>query len=153
MDNDPRNKGVEDITDVSPHILHMIENFFATYKDLEGKEAWSKVEPCLGKDAALKELGDSIVMYNESVANDTPDPRRSHLKAPDFWHASIEPSKQSWLPDGTPWTGFPERVSVYIEVPATTNNKYEFDHASGMLQLDRVLHSAVFYPLDYGFIP
>ena len=153
VDNDPRNKGVEDITDVSPHILHMIENFFATYKDLEGKEAWSKVEPCLGKDAALKELGDSIVMYNESVANDTPDPRRSHLKAPDFWHASIEPSKQSWLPDGTPWTGFPERVSVYIEVPATTNNKYEFDHASGMLQLDRVLHSAVFYPLDYGFIP
>ena len=153
VENDPRNKGVEDITDVSPHILQMIEHFFATYKDLEGKEAWSKVEPCLGRETALKELGESIIMYNESVAGEVPDPRAGTLKPPDFWHASIQPSKSSWLPDGTPATGFPERVSVYIEVPATTNNKYEFDHVSGMLQLDRVLHSAVFYPLDYGFIP
>ena len=90
VENDPRNKGVEDITDVSPHILHMIENFFATYKDLEGKDAWSKVEPIRGREAALKELGEAIIMYNDEVAQETPDPRAGQaLKPPDFWHASI----------------------------------------------------------------
>ena len=31
--------------------------------------------------------------------------------------------------------------------------RYEWDEESGVLRLDRVLHSAVFYPFDYGFIP
>lgn len=40
-----------------------------------------------------------------------------------------------------------------IEVSAGSRNKYEYDHNSGRLVLDRVLHSACFYPYDYGFIP
>src|SRR5499427_9822686 len=40
-----------------------------------------------------------------------------------------------------------------IEVPSGSKNKYELDKTTGMLRLDRVLHSAVHYPADYGFIP
>lgn len=40
-----------------------------------------------------------------------------------------------------------------IEVPKGGTVKYELDKESGMLRLDRVLYSAVFYPANYGFIP
>jgi inorganic pyrophosphatase len=42
---------------------------------------------------------------------------------------------------------------VVIEVPMGSKNKYELDKETGLLRLDRVLHSAVFYPANYGFIP
>lgn len=43
-------------------------------------------------------------------------------------------------------------VEAIIEIPAGSQNKYEFDHERGMLRLDRVLYSPVHYPADYGFI-
>jgi inorganic pyrophosphatase len=43
-------------------------------------------------------------------------------------------------------------VRVLVEIPKGSRNKYELDHASGRLRLDRALHSAVHYPTDYGFI-
>jgi inorganic pyrophosphatase len=46
-------------------------------------------------------------------------------------------------------SGFP----VVIEVPKGSSNKYELDKETGFLRLDRVLHSAVHYPANYGFIP
>jgi inorganic pyrophosphatase len=46
-------------------------------------------------------------------------------------------------------TAFP----VVIEIPKGSTNKYELDKATGLLRLDRVLYSAVYYPADYGFIP
>jgi inorganic pyrophosphatase len=42
---------------------------------------------------------------------------------------------------------------VVIEVPKGSKNKYELDKETGLLRLDRVLHSAVYYPANYGFIP
>jgi inorganic pyrophosphatase len=42
---------------------------------------------------------------------------------------------------------------VVIEVPMGSKNKYELDKETGLLRLDRVLHSAVHYPANYGFIP
>jgi hypothetical protein len=39
------------------------------------------------------------------------------------------------------------------QVSKGSRMKYEWDSDAGMLRLDRVLHSAVFYPHDYGFIP
>ena len=42
---------------------------------------------------------------------------------------------------------------VVIEVPMGSKNKYELDKESGLLRLDRVLYSAVYYPANYGFIP
>jgi inorganic pyrophosphatase len=42
---------------------------------------------------------------------------------------------------------------VVIEIPKGSTNKYELDKETGLLRLDRVLYSAVYYPADYGFIP
>ena len=42
---------------------------------------------------------------------------------------------------------------VVIEVPMGSKNKYELDKETGLLRLDRVLYSAVYYPANYGFIP
>jgi inorganic pyrophosphatase len=42
---------------------------------------------------------------------------------------------------------------VVIEISKGSKNKYELDKETGLLKLDRVLYSAVYYPADYGFIP
>jgi inorganic pyrophosphatase len=46
-----------------------------------------------------------------------------------------------------------EHFPAIIEIPKGSTNKYELDKQTGLLRLDRVLHSAVYYPADYGFIP
>jgi inorganic pyrophosphatase len=46
-----------------------------------------------------------------------------------------------------------EMVEVMVEIPKGSRNKYEMDHTTHRLRLDRVLHSSVHYPTDYGFIP
>ncbi|MEH0155207.1 inorganic diphosphatase [Limibacter armeniacum] len=47
----------------------------------------------------------------------------------------------------------PNEVNAIIEIPTGSRAKYELDKASGMLKLDRVLYSSVYYPANYGFIP
>ena len=42
---------------------------------------------------------------------------------------------------------------MLVEVQSGSANKYEWDAQSGLLKLDRVLHGALHYPGDYGFIP
>ena len=44
-------------------------------------------------------------------------------------------------------------VNLVVEIPAGSRNKYEFCSEAGVMALDRVLHSSVRYPFDYGFIP
>ncbi len=41
---------------------------------------------------------------------------------------------------------------VTIEIPKGTKNKYEMDHHTGRIRLDRTLFTATQYPNDYGFI-
>ena len=48
---------------------------------------------------------------------------------------------------------FPEVFNAVIEIPQGSHNKYEIDKETGLLMLDRVLHSPMYYPVDYGFIP
>jgi inorganic pyrophosphatase len=43
-------------------------------------------------------------------------------------------------------------VDVLVEIAKGSRNKYELDEKSGRLRLDRVLHSSVHYPTDYGFV-
>lgn len=43
-------------------------------------------------------------------------------------------------------------IEVVVEVPKGSRNKYEMDHATGVIRLDRDLSTAVRYPADYGFI-
>ena len=47
----------------------------------------------------------------------------------------------------------PNIVNAIIEIPKGSKAKYEIDKKTGMLKLDRVLYSSVFYPANYGFIP
>jgi len=47
----------------------------------------------------------------------------------------------------------PEIVTGIVEIPKNTRAKYELDKESGMLKLDRVLYSSMYYPANYGFIP
>jgi inorganic pyrophosphatase len=47
----------------------------------------------------------------------------------------------------------PGIVNGIVEIPKGTRAKYELDKESGLLKLDRVLYSSVYYPANYGFIP
>jgi len=48
----------------------------------------------------------------------------------------------------------PWDVNVIIEVPLGSDPvKYELDKASGAMFVDRFLHTAMYYPMNYGFIP
>lgn len=41
---------------------------------------------------------------------------------------------------------------VLVEIPKGSRNKYEVDHESGKIRLDRVLFTSMVYPADYGYI-
>jgi len=41
---------------------------------------------------------------------------------------------------------------VIIEIPKGQRNKYEMDHETGRIRLDRMLFTSTRYPADYGFI-
>jgi inorganic pyrophosphatase len=48
----------------------------------------------------------------------------------------------------------PDDVNVIIEVPVGGQPiKYELDKESGVLVVDRFLHTPMFYPGNYGFVP
>src|SRR5262245_29087491 len=55
--------------------------------------------------------------------------------------------------DVTPGEGLPARFTTVIEIPMGSSVKYELDKETGLLRLDRILYSAVYYPASYGFIP
>ena len=44
-------------------------------------------------------------------------------------------------------------IEVVVEIPKGSRNKYEMDHDSGVIHLDRMLFTATQYPADYGFVP
>ena len=58
-----------------------------------------------------------------------------------------------------PWHGAshgdkaPQVVKALIEIPQGSRTKYEIDKPTGLLKLDRVIHSSFHYPVNYGFIP
>lgn len=47
----------------------------------------------------------------------------------------------------------PEQFRIIIEIPRGSANKYEVDKETGLIKLDRVSYSAMYYPMDYGFAP
>src|SRR6476660_1340555 len=61
----------------------------------------------------------------------------------------MHPWHDSYIDDAQLASAF----ATVIEIPKGSTNKYELDKETGLLRLDRVLHSAVYYPADYGFIP
>src|SRR5499433_1537716 len=61
----------------------------------------------------------------------------------------MHPWHDSYIDDSLIETAFP----VVIEIPMGSSVKYELDKETGLLRLDRILYSAVYYPANYGFIP
>lgn len=55
--------------------------------------------------------------------------------------------------DVTPGERLPTEFNTLVEIPMGSSVKYELDKKTGLLRLDRVLYSAVYYPANYGFIP
>ena len=55
--------------------------------------------------------------------------------------------------DVSPGKDVPRDFQAVIEIPLGSNVKYELDKPTGLLKVDRIIHSAVFYPANYGFIP
>src|SRR3984957_14529255 len=55
--------------------------------------------------------------------------------------------------DLSPGEHVPREFDAVIEIPLGSSVKYELDKISGMIRMDRVLYSAVYYPANYGFIP
>jgi inorganic pyrophosphatase len=55
--------------------------------------------------------------------------------------------------DVIPGESLPSEFTSVIEIPRGSSVKYELDKLTGLLRLDRMLHSAVYYPANYGFIP
>lgn len=49
--------------------------------------------------------------------------------------------------------GSADEMNVIVEIPKFSKNKYEIDKETGIIALDRVMHSAQDYPFDYGFVP
>src|SRR6267142_157893 len=60
----------------------------------------------------------------------------------------MHPWHDSYVDETTITTAFP----AVIEIPKGSTNKYELDKETGLLRLDRVLYSAVYYPADFGFM-
>ncbi len=58
-----------------------------------------------------------------------------------IWH-DISPSRIS-----------PDDFVAVIEIPKGGRQKYELDKETGMLILDRILHTSTHYPANYGLIP
>lgn len=58
-----------------------------------------------------------------------------------------------------PWHGvdpgirLPREFNAIIEISMGSSVKYELDKKTGLLKVDRMLYSAVYYPANYGFIP
>ena len=55
--------------------------------------------------------------------------------------------------DVTPGEDIPAGIQRHHRDPFGSSVKYELDKTSGLIKLDRVLYSAVYYPANYGFIP
>jgi inorganic pyrophosphatase len=55
--------------------------------------------------------------------------------------------------DVTPGENLPANFTAVIEIPMGSSVKYELDKETGLIRLDRILYSAVYYPANYGFIP
>lgn len=46
-----------------------------------------------------------------------------------------------------------KKFTAVIEISKGSQMKYELDKATGLLRLDRILHTSTHYPANYGFIP
>lgn len=49
--------------------------------------------------------------------------------------------------------GTADKINVIVEINKGSKNKYEIDKETGIIALDRVMHTSQDFPCDYGFVP
>jgi inorganic pyrophosphatase len=59
----------------------------------------------------------------------------------------------NFLHDIAPGNNIPHEITVVVEIQKGSKNKYELDKSTGLIKLDRVMHTGQDYPFDYGFVP
>ncbi|OHA70115.1 MAG: inorganic pyrophosphatase [Candidatus Wildermuthbacteria bacterium RIFCSPHIGHO2_12_FULL_40_12] len=47
----------------------------------------------------------------------------------------------------------PKEINVFVEISQGSSVKYELDKDSGVLTVDRFLHTSMVFPFNYGFVP
>ena len=52
-----------------------------------------------------------------------------------------------------PFKDAPKKMTALIEVPEYGHVKYELDKETGLLRVDRILHTPLAYPANYGYFP
>lgn len=55
--------------------------------------------------------------------------------------------------DVSPGAKLPYEFTSVVEISKGSSVKYELDKKTGLLRVDRMLYSAVYYPANYGFVP
>lgn len=75
-----------------------------------------------------------------------PAPRLQNTR---FWYNNRE--NMNLLHDVDP--GDRDIIHAIVEIPRGSKNKYEIDKETGIIALDRAMHTAQDYPIDYGFVP
>jgi inorganic pyrophosphatase len=55
--------------------------------------------------------------------------------------------------DVSPGNDAPKEFYAVVEIPLGSSVKYELDKKIGLIRVDRLLYAAVYYPVNYGFIP
>lgn len=97
-----------------------------------------------------------LISIFKNLARFTPPERKLAEGLPlFFFDISMNKHVNSFNPwhHVSPGHTLPGIVNGIIEIPKGTRAKYEMDKDSGLLRLDRVLYSAMYYPANYGFIP
>ena len=51
-----------------------------------------------------------------------------------------------------PGSEAPKKVNVFIEIPKGSNVKYEYDIENKVIKVDRILHTSMVYPYNYGYV-
>ena len=57
-----------------------------------------------------------------------------------------------YMPNLTIGKDAPSKVNCLIEIPKGSNVKYEYDEHNGNIKVDRILHTSMVYPYNYGFV-
>ena len=94
------------------------------------EQAWAQTQGQLAWYRTMEERGELAPITNREALD-------THVA----WH------------DVTPGLKLPLEFTTVIEIPRESSVKYELDKQTGLLRLDRILYSAVYYPANYGFIP
>src|SRR5437867_12353393 len=71
----------------------------------------------------------------------------------DLAHSALQPAWYNPFHLLGPGENSPKECNAFIECPMRSKIKYELDKRNGILRISRMLHSAVHYPSNYGFIP